>query len=69
MRKSLRASVFVLALCCPALAGDISNPSVVQPPQGLTAEAPAADGDMQNGSADGLTDMVLTVLGSVLALF
>ncbi|MDQ3805691.1 MAG: hypothetical protein M3416_17915 [Acidobacteriota bacterium] len=70
MRKTLSAAVLVLALCAPALAGDIPNPSAPQPPpRSMTAEGLAADGEMPNGAADSLTETVLAVIKSVLALF
>ena len=62
MRKTLRASVFVLALCCPAFAGDALCPPIAPPPPPATAvEEPAsgvevqspgaAEGEIQNGAA------------------
>ena len=49
MRKTLRASVLVLALCCPAFAGDIPNPVYVPTPQpkASAVQEPAADGDVE----------------------
>lgn len=60
MRKTLRAFVLMLALCAPAAAGVISNPSSPQPATRVTAEEP---------TADGFTEAVLSLLESVLALF
>ena len=74
MRKTLRASVLIFALCGTAFAGDISNPSAPQPPppSGLTAEERATDSEMQTGATDSLTETLLsaleTALESVLAL-
>jgi hypothetical protein len=78
MRKTLRASVLVLALCAPAFAGDIPNPSSPQPPpQNMTAEeqpsvtteAQATGGNTQDKAGDSLTETVLSLLEGMLALF
>ena len=63
MGKAIRASVLVLALACSAQAGHIHN-DVKQPTPAPTQEA-TADGYMQTG----LTETLLSVLDSVLALF
>lgn len=47
MRKSLLASVLLLALCCPALAGDMLCPPVAPPPPSAPQEV-RADGDILN---------------------
>jgi hypothetical protein len=62
MRKILTATALLLALGCPALAGEIHNPKP-QPAAAPTQET-NADGYMPNG----LTETVLSLLGSVLAL-
>lgn len=67
MRKTLRVSVLLLALCGPAFAGDIPCPAGPQPAMSA-AEEPTVRGEMQNGAADGLVGAALTVLGSLLAL-
>jgi hypothetical protein len=67
MGKALRASVLVLLLTCSVQAGWIHN-GVTEPPPPAPAVAeqePTANGDIQND----LTETVLSVLGSVLALF
>lgn len=78
MRKTLRASVLVLALCAPVFAGDIPNPSSPQPPPqnsmaegqpSVTTEAQATDDSTQDKAADSLTEAVLSLLEGVLALF
>lgn len=78
MRKTFRASVLVLALCAPAFAGDILNPSNPQPPSqnavaeeqpSVTVEGQATDGGTQNETADSLTETVLSLLESALTLF
>jgi hypothetical protein len=71
MRKTLRASVFVLALCCPAFAGDIPCPTVApasqpvaeEPTAGVEVQSPqTADGVIQNGVAVALWEVVLSLL-------
>lgn len=74
MRKILGASVLVLALCCPALAGDIPCPAPL--PSGMTMEEPTteatgtnyAEDDAPDGVADGLMETVRGLLAAVLAL-
>lgn len=70
MRKTLCASVLMLALCGSAFAGDMSNPAAPQPPppppQNMTTEEPAMDGVMQTGTADGFTETLLSVLETAL---
>ena len=69
MRKTLCASVLMLALCGSAFAGDMSNPSAPQPPpppSNMTTEEPATDGVMQTGTADGFTETLLSVLETAL---
>jgi hypothetical protein len=62
MGKAIRASALVLLLTCSAYAGEMQN-DVKQPTPAPTQEA-TADGWIPND----LTDTVLSVLGSVLAL-
>lgn len=79
MRRSLSASLLVLALCVSALAGDISNPPVAPPLTNTVQEqtdegwtdpaAPSSTDSVQADSADGLTAAALTIFNSVLALF
>jgi hypothetical protein len=76
MRKTLYASVLVLALCGSALAGDINSPPA--PIAGDMGCPPLAAGDITNPpsatqssddqTADGLAEAALSVLNSVLAL-
>ncbi len=64
MRKTLRASVMVLALCGPAFAGDMQCPPVVPPPPAPAVQGPTTDGvistplttdgEMPNGTSDGI---------------
>ncbi|HVF56329.1 MAG TPA: hypothetical protein VM934_09275 [Pyrinomonadaceae bacterium] len=53
----------LLALCCPALAGEIPNPPLPQPPPATTQE-PTTDGEIECG----LTEAVLGLLDSILPL-
>ncbi len=64
MLKTLRACVFVLALCAPAFAGDIPCPSVTQPLSATAETEEVTDSE----AADSFTETVLSVLESVLAL-
>jgi hypothetical protein len=66
MGKAVRASALILLLTCSAQAGYIPNGSPEPPPPMSNAvqEEQTADGYMPNG----LTETVLSVLGSVLAL-
>jgi hypothetical protein len=68
MRKTLRASVLMLALCVPAFAGDIPMVPAPQPPpsSNMTAEEPATNGMTQTGEADGFTETLLSVLETAL---
>jgi hypothetical protein len=70
MRKTLRAAALVMVLCGSAFAGDIPNPSAPQPPTGImSAEETTADGELpDNGTADGFTETLLTLIKSVFAL-
>ena len=68
MRKTLCASVLMLALCGSAVAGDMSTPSAPQPPppSNMTAEETVTDGGIQTGTADGFTETLLSVLETAL---
>jgi hypothetical protein len=63
MRRTIRTSIVLLALCCPALAGEIPNPPLPQPPPATTQE-PTTDGEIECG----LTEAVLGLLDSILPL-
>jgi len=77
MRKSLSASVLLLVLCCPALAGDMLTPPVVPPPQPVTTSvitspdgeipdpAPADDSTTQDIS---VTEIAVSIFESLLAI-
>jgi hypothetical protein len=68
MKKTLRASVFVLALCCPAFAGDIPCPTVAPTPQPAYAvdseiQSPqTVDGDAPNGATATFVEIMLNLL-------
>lgn len=73
MKKTLRASVFVLAICCPAFAGDIPCPTVEPTPQPARAvqeltvdseiQSPqSVDGDVLDGAAATFVEVVLNLL-------
>jgi hypothetical protein len=72
MGKAVRASVLVLVLACSAQAGWIQNgvtdPPPPPPPQTLVAQEPPADNETPNDGPESLTETVLSVLESVLAL-
>ena len=69
MRKTISVAALLLALTCPAYAGDMQNDK----PQGNTVQEPTTEGDihtgegeMQNGATDSLTQTILELLASVL---
>lgn len=67
MRKTLRASVLMLALCAPAFAGDIPMPPAPQPPpSNMMAGEPATDGMTQPEEAGDFTETLLSVLETAL---
>jgi hypothetical protein len=68
MRKTLGIAALMLALCCPALAGEMPTPPAPQP-QANTVQEPTAAGDIQNGSADSLTEIALDLLAILPSLF
>jgi hypothetical protein len=69
MHKAFSVAVLVLALGCPALAGEIHNPAP-QPIKITTAED-AADDEIytQPPAVDMAAEAMLNLLESVLALF
>ena len=78
MRKTLCASVLVLALCGSALAGEITNPpspatttgtSYPVPASGDISSPPDANLSSDDQTADGLAEAALWVINSVLGLF
>jgi len=75
MRKTLRASVLVLVLCCPAFAGEIPCPTVVPTPAPLSVvQEPTMDSEIQNPqttddySQNGAVATFLEVVLSLLTL-
>ncbi|MBA3240395.1 MAG: hypothetical protein H0T60_04130 [Acidobacteria bacterium] len=74
MRKSIRASMLVLALSVSAYAGDMGNgvaaPASIPPPASTTQATtePATKGDMGNGIS-ATTGVALNLLQTLLALF
>lgn len=77
MRKTLCASVLVLALCGSALAGEITNPpspaniDTSDPvlTTGVIPSPPGANLSSDDQTADGLAEAALWVINSVLGLF
>ncbi len=81
MRKTLRASALVLALCGSALAGDINNPPVTTDPNaprgaqfddgwlGTATPYTATDDGIDGDIAERLAAAARAVLDSMLALF
>jgi hypothetical protein len=72
MRKAINASALILALACTTHAGDMQNgvagTTPTPTPQSVTQEAQTPVGDTPDGDPDYLTEAVLTVVESVLAL-
>jgi hypothetical protein len=68
MRKTLGIAALMLAFCCPTLAGEIPTPPAPQP-QGMTVEEPTANGIIQTGEPESLTQVVLDLLASLPSLF
>jgi len=71
MSKAIRASVLMLLLTSSARAGWMGNDAKQPepPPPSVIQEEQTADGIMPNGEPNSLTETVLTVIESVLALF
>jgi len=68
MRKTLGIAALILALHCPALAGEIPNPPAPQPP-GIPASAPATTDEDNISVADTLTQFALDMLAVLPSLF
>ena len=63
MRKTLQVLALMLAVSASVYAGDMQFPATDPPPQSATAvQGPTTNGDMQNGVADSLTQIALSVL-------
>jgi hypothetical protein len=78
MRKTLCASVLVLALCGSALAGEITNPPSPATTSGTSypvlaagdiSSPPGVNLSSDDQTADGLAEAALWVIDSVLGLF
>lgn len=67
MRKTISVAALLLALTCPAYAGDIQNDSPKPPAN--TIQEPTTDGDIQNGAVGSLTQTVLDLLAALPSLF
>ncbi len=52
MRKSLSTFVLLLALCCPALAGDMLTPPTVPQPPATNSVASAPDDETSEATAE-----------------
>lgn len=74
MRKVLCVAALLLAICCPAYAGEIPNPPAPQPVIGIEEPPPpppAPNGDMTqtDGATDAETDALTEILFALLASF
>lgn len=68
MRKTLAIATLLLALCSPALAGEIPNPPAPQP-QGITVSDPTTTDEGTTGAIDTLTQVALDVFAVLPSLF
>lgn len=69
MRKTIGAVALLLALLCSAHAGEMQNGiAPPNPATSVTQETTTADGIMQNGAADSLTQTVLDLLAALPSL-
>ena len=64
MRKTISVAALLLALTCPAYAGDIQNDT--PKPQAHTIQEPTAAGEIQNEAPNGLTQIALELLAILL---
>ena len=69
MRKTLTTAALLLALGCPAFAGEVHIPPAPQPPPASAVQEPTdaeqeptLDGYMPNDAADSLTQTALDLL-------
>ena len=69
MRKTISVAALLLALTCPAYAGDIPNFTPAPPQLNNTAQEPVTDGEIPNVSADRLTEIALELLAVLPSLF
>lgn len=72
MRKIISVAALLLALTCPAYAGDMQNDkpqaNTIQEPTVPTQE-PTTEGEIQNDATDSLTQLALDVLAVLPSLF
>ena len=68
MLKAIRVSTMLLVLAGSAYAGEVLTPPAPQP-QANTVQEPTAAGEMQNGSADSITQIALDLLACLPSLF
>jgi len=72
MRKTLTTAALVFAFSCPTFAGEMHTPPAPQPTptsvvqETATAPEPTTTDEDATGAADTLTQIVLTVLASIL---
>ncbi|MDT5294302.1 MAG: hypothetical protein QOJ76_1182 [Acidobacteriota bacterium] len=63
MRKTISIAALILALTCSTYAGDMQNDTPKPPPPPIpVVQEPTTNGDMQNDSADSLTEIVLDLI-------
>lgn len=65
MLKTIRVSAMLLALAGSVYAGEVLTPPAPQP-QGATVQEPTMNDEDTIGAMDTLTQIILTVLASVL---
>jgi hypothetical protein len=69
MRKTISVAALLLALTCPAYAGDIPNDSPAPPQPTNASQVPTVNGEMQNDAAESLTQITLDLLAALSPLF
>ncbi len=70
MGKTIRASLLLLLLTCPARAGWIQNGSPdPAPPPSSVAQEPSADGNIPNHTPNSITGIALDLLAVLPSLF
>jgi hypothetical protein len=62
MRKTLTTVALMLALSCPALAGEMHTPGSPTPPPSSATQEPTADGIIHGDKTDSLTQTALDLL-------
>jgi len=67
MRKTISVAALLLALTCPAYAGEMQNDS--PKPQANAVQEPTTNGEMSTTSADSLTRIALDLLAVLPSLF